>query len=173
MTRVEVKPAEIERVVGIVNAWSPRAHAAAGTQPEVTDGLGRGGDGHPPVAGSVAGLGRVANRLHEVFVGDADHRLSVLNELIQRVRPVPVVTPDGPAWLVRAEDAGMAELVLALWAHAASDSSFERLGICNGGHCVDAFVDRTRAGSRRYCSLTCQNRSKVAAYRSRHRPSTR
>ena len=42
-----------------------------------------------------------------------------------------------------------------------------RLGLCTAPHCDRAYVDTSRNGTRRFCSTTCQNRVKTAAFRSR------
>ena len=43
----------------------------------------------------------------------------------------------------------------------------DRIGICSGRHCADAFIDASPAGQRRFCSVTCQNRARIAAWRHR------
>jgi predicted RNA-binding Zn ribbon-like protein len=45
----------------------------------------------------------------------------------------------------------------------------DRLGICHDRHYADVYVDASPAGHRRFCSLTCQNRSRVASFRERKR----
>lgn len=42
-----------------------------------------------------------------------------------------------------------------------------RLGVCTAPRCDRVYVDASRNGSRRFCSTTCQNRVKTAAFRSR------
>lgn len=42
-----------------------------------------------------------------------------------------------------------------------------RLGVCTAPHCDRVYVDTSRNGTRRFCSTTCQNRVKTAAFRSR------
>ncbi|MFI7320176.1 CGNR zinc finger domain-containing protein [Streptomyces venezuelae] len=44
---------------------------------------------------------------------------------------------------------------------------FARIGTCTGGHCADVYVDQSPGGRRRFCSVTYQNRARVAAFRSR------
>jgi predicted RNA-binding Zn ribbon-like protein len=44
-----------------------------------------------------------------------------------------------------------------------------RLGVCADSACGRVFFDRSKNVSRRFCSLTCQNRAKTAAFRARHR----
>jgi predicted RNA-binding Zn ribbon-like protein len=42
-----------------------------------------------------------------------------------------------------------------------------RLGVCTAPRCDRVYVDTSRNGTRRFCSTTCQNRVKTAAFRSR------
>lgn len=42
-----------------------------------------------------------------------------------------------------------------------------RLGVCTAGRCDRVYVDTSRNGTRRFCSTTCQNRVKTAAFRAR------
>jgi predicted RNA-binding Zn ribbon-like protein len=42
-----------------------------------------------------------------------------------------------------------------------------RLGVCTAARCDRVYVDTSRNGTRRYCSTSCQNRVKTAAFRAR------
>jgi predicted RNA-binding Zn ribbon-like protein len=42
-----------------------------------------------------------------------------------------------------------------------------RLGICAADRCDRVYVDTSKNGTRRFCSTTCQNRTKTAAFRQR------
>jgi predicted RNA-binding Zn ribbon-like protein len=44
-----------------------------------------------------------------------------------------------------------------------------RLGVCTAPRCDRVFVDTSRNATRRFCSTTCQNRVKAAAFRATHR----
>ena len=46
-------------------------------------------------------------------------------------------------------------------------SRYDRLGVCTGPRCDRVYVDTSRNGTRRYCSTSCQNRVKTAAFRAR------
>jgi predicted RNA-binding Zn ribbon-like protein len=73
-----------------------------------------------------------------------------------------------PAWTVpRARDGLLASAALALRDHLAAHP--ERLGVCADHQCADVYVDASPGGHRRFCSLTCQNRARTAAYRRRRR----
>jgi predicted RNA-binding Zn ribbon-like protein len=43
----------------------------------------------------------------------------------------------------------------------------DRLGVCTAPRCDRVYVDVSRNGTRRYCSTSCQNRVKTAAFRAR------
>ena len=47
-----------------------------------------------------------------------------------------------------------------------------RIGVCTAPRCDRVYVDTSRNGTRRFCSTTCQNRVKAAAFRARHAPAT-
>ena len=49
------------------------------------------------------------------------------------------------------------------------DGNARRLGTCASATCRRAFVDRSKNGSKTYCSDTCAHRESVAAFRSRRR----
>jgi predicted RNA-binding Zn ribbon-like protein len=42
-----------------------------------------------------------------------------------------------------------------------------RLGVCTAARCDRVYVDISRNATRRFCSTTCQNRVKAAAFRER------
>jgi predicted RNA-binding Zn ribbon-like protein len=44
---------------------------------------------------------------------------------------------------------------------------YGRLGVCTADRCDRVYVDTSRNGTRRFCSTTCQNRVKAAAFRAR------
>jgi len=43
------------------------------------------------------------------------------------------------------------------------------MGVCSGHRCADAYIDTSPAGRRRFCSVTCQSRARVAAWRRQRR----
>jgi predicted RNA-binding Zn ribbon-like protein len=60
--------------------------------------------------------------------------------------------------------------ILAGVAAAMADGSWARLKACRAHECREAFVDRTRNGSRHWCDMrVCGNRQKARAFRARHR----
>lgn len=48
-----------------------------------------------------------------------------------------------------------------------AEHGLTRLGVCRSDPCRCAFVDRTRAGTRRYCCVYCNDRYAARAYRRR------
>jgi predicted RNA-binding Zn ribbon-like protein len=63
-------------------------------------------------------------------------------------------------------DALEARLPAALAGHIA-ERGIHRLGVCTSDPCRCAFVDRTRAATRRYCCSYCNDRAAARAYRRR------
>ncbi|NEB74779.1 CGNR zinc finger domain-containing protein [Streptomyces sp. SID14478] len=83
----------------------------------------------------------------------------------------PVLDAEGglprPAWAVEeGRRAVIAAAAVTLW-HFLGDHGFDRIGVCTGRRCADVYVDVSPGGRRRFCSVTCQNRARVAAFRSR------
>jgi len=54
-------------------------------------------------------------------------------------------------------------------AHLIDDGHGSRLGICHRAGCGTAFIDTSRNGRRRFCSVRCANRVNVANHRARKR----
>jgi predicted RNA-binding Zn ribbon-like protein len=58
--------------------------------------------------------------------------------------------------------------VLAAIVRAAHEGTWQRLKICSSDSCRYVYYDRSKNGSRRWCSMdVCGNRSKTRAYRVR------
>ncbi|MEV6488510.1 CGNR zinc finger domain-containing protein [Actinoplanes sp. NPDC051633] len=142
-------------LVALVNDW--------GTQPRAV--------GHREAPGADAEKTAVADRVHAVFAeGDPDQRAAAVTAMLAEteVRPEMAVAEGGlvAVWRVpRAADALLASAALALRDHLAEHP--DRLGICADRQCADVYLDVSPAGRRRFCSLTCQNRARVAAFRAR------
>jgi predicted RNA-binding Zn ribbon-like protein len=158
---VPVQPMPIDQLVALVNDW--------GTQPRETGG--RSAPEHTG-AGRPAQAIAVADRLHAVFAtADPAGRAAAVTAMLEEtgVRPELSSTRGDltASWLVpRRPDALLASAALALREHLAARPG--RLGTCADHRCADVYVDASPAGRRRFCSLTCQNRARVAAFR-RHR----
>lgn len=142
-------------VVALVNEWGslPRQVGA-----------------RPTPASELVG---VADRLHPVFAAtDPAERAATVTAILHDtgVRPGLRIS-DGTlaaGWSVpdRA-DTVLAAAALALRERLAADP--DRIGVCGDRQCADVYVDSSPAGHRRFCSVTCQNRTRVAAFRARRR----
>jgi predicted RNA-binding Zn ribbon-like protein len=118
----------------------------------------------------------IADRLFEVFDAEsAEQCTEHLDAMLGGARPVPrFVANDGEymlTWEVEsaraAVEAACALGLVGLLVGGVQEAT--PLGTCEADACVDVYVDRSRSRMRRYCSITCQNRTKVAAFRARRR----
>jgi predicted RNA-binding Zn ribbon-like protein len=117
-------------------------------------------------------------RLRSVFEtasGDVPATVGVLNDELRAHRALPRIsdqhgTPhlhfeaaqDGVVhWLAVTALMGLVLFVC--------DGNARRLGICASATCRRAFIDRSKNGSKTYCSDTCAHRESVAAFRIRQR----
>ncbi|MCK6211522.1 CGNR zinc finger domain-containing protein [Georgenia sp. EYE_87] len=169
---VAVPRLDIADVVDLVNHYAVRARAAAGDEAE----------GYRPLREVLAPLAEqvgdgateelqvLADAAYEVFVAAGDGRdvAPVVNALLAPAGPTPVLAPGGDVvWEVpegRSPLRGALGVTLLDWVHT---RGAERLGVCGGRRCADAFADSSPAGRRKFCSATCLNRHKVAEHRRR------
>jgi predicted RNA-binding Zn ribbon-like protein len=101
--------------------------------------------------------------------------LDILNEELQRAMSHAVLERSGDG-VFQLRWPGRAELDRVLWpvAHSAAEilSSAEngRVGECEGDGCGWLFLDTSKAGRRRWCSMAiCGNRAKAQRHRARAR----
>ncbi|MGH2916951.1 MAG: CGNR zinc finger domain-containing protein [Solirubrobacteraceae bacterium] len=67
-------------------------------------------------------------------------------------------------------DAALARLLVPV-AYAALDGTWQRVKVCDADACSEAFYDRSRNRSARWCDMSvCGNRTKVRAYRAKRGP---
>jgi hypothetical protein len=97
-----------------------------------------------------------------------------LNELLEATRAAPRLSQyEGKPWHLHfaGPEASPATRWLAEFATAAAmllgSSELELLRRCDAERCDNLFLDATRNHTQRFCSTACQNRTKVAAFRSR------
>lgn len=121
----------------------------------------------------VPALRRLRDRLRPAFeaTGDAT-AAAVLNPLVIRARAVPVLVADsaGVKVLVAPERSGVDALAARLPAALVTfigERGVRRLGTCAAGPCTCAFIDRTRARTRRFCCTYCNDREAARSYRAR------
>ncbi|MPV36159.1 CGNR zinc finger domain-containing protein [Georgenia subflava] len=163
---------EMVQVVDVVNHYARAARAAAGDEDKGYAEL-------PAVLGERAGevpsmstdsLHTLAAEAYEVFAAAqaGDDVAPVINSLLAPARPTPRLDADGAiAWEVAdRSDALRAAMGVTLlnWLHV---QGAERLGLCEGIKCADAFADSSPAGRKKFCCVGCGNRHKVAEHRRR------
>jgi hypothetical protein len=167
-------------LVWLVNEWGsvPRAAAAEDQAPYPDTSLlgallaGSGVRNCPPELLANQALMQVADRLHPVFAApDLSERVSLVTGLLAETDVRPALDLDegrpGETWLVEdARQALPAAAALTL-RHQLAGHDPDRVGVCTGRDCADAYIDASPGGRRRFCSVTCQNRARVAAWRQR------
>lgn len=162
-------------LVTIVNEWGEAPRLAAGEQDQPYPTVATGLESPPELERglTVDSLTQVADRAYPVFSAPTGReRAELVTELLATaaVRPAVAVADDHPypGWMVdEPRYALLATAALTLREHLAQQSS-DRLGICAGRRCADVYIDASPTGDRRFCSVTCQTRARVAAFRSRH-----
>jgi predicted RNA-binding Zn ribbon-like protein len=169
---MEIQSIPASALVELVNGW--------GTVPRAN-----GGDRQPPpIAEFVAAhvipdalaacfsdltLERTADRLYPVFAAtDTAARAHLVTELLRTSGVHPALGSDCQAeWLVpRRRHAVLAAGAVALHAQLSAHDP-QRLGTCASTSCADVYIDASPGAHRRFCSVTCQNRERVAAFRRR------
>jgi len=128
----------------------------------------------------VAGFSSLATTLHDIMRavdgGDLDTAANALNEILEQhpAKPHLEKGPDG-RWQLHHHPATV-ELVpmytsicAEILARLIGTGHQQRLGLCADPACGRAYLDHSKNNSRRFCSLTCQNRAKTAAFRTRQR----
>lgn len=160
-------------LVGLVNEYAQPAREAAGEE----------GDPYPdvmsdPIAPHLRRVARrdlitVAERLWLLFAAESDvERAALLNDMLDDAQLSPGVD-EGAAlvWRTRRVDAGGLLLAgcAALLLGVVQELGWDRLGMCAGYDCLDVYLDEAGRGTRRFCSATCLNRSRIRAYRYRQR----
>jgi len=156
-------------LVWLVNEWGSAPRAAAGEE--------RTPYPDPAPLGAAAGTpAEVADRLHRIFATDSTERVRLLASILAQTGVRPGIALDGglprESWHV--DDPAHALLAAAALTlrHQLSAHDPARVGTCtgrasSGQHCADAYIDASPGGQRRFCSVTCQNRARVAAWRQR------
>jgi predicted RNA-binding Zn ribbon-like protein len=121
-----------------------------------------------------SGGGRIYQALAQLTDGDTDAAARAVNELLSSTRAAPQLVrhQDSPWHLhfagpeVSVAVGWLAEFATAAAMLLGSDDQ-ERLRRCDAERCDNLFLDSTRNHTQRFCSTACQNRTKVAAFRSR------
>ncbi len=121
-------------------------------------------------------LRRLRDALRSVFETDDDAAAAdVLNPLLRKAKAVPLLARKQDGELALQVGVGLtgitaleARLPAALAEFVATHST-RRLGVCGSDPCRCVFVDRTRAGTRKYCCDYCNDRFAARAYRRRRK----
>jgi predicted RNA-binding Zn ribbon-like protein len=119
----------------------------------------------------------LARQLRDVFADlqqrDLDAAAAALNELLAAHPAHPHLAKERGAWRLHhhPHDAPLVQMWTAICAAGLAemigDGEAQRLGTCERTDCGRVYVDVSKNASRRFCSLTCQNRVKVATFRER------
>jgi predicted RNA-binding Zn ribbon-like protein len=118
--------------------------------------------------------GRLRHVVELVDARDLDAACTELNQVMRDAVAVPTLARhDNEPWHLHFHSAD-AEWAVSWAASMATglaivlgNAVVERLGLCNAPACDRVYVDVSRNGTRRFCSTTCQNRVKAAAFRAR------
>lgn len=133
---------------------------------------------HPePSEQQVRELMAWGDRLRAVFgERDQQRQIALVNALLaDGTTQVRIATHDGypPHLHYQGEADDLVSRVRAVSAGglavAVCGAGGHRLGRCERAGCPQTFVDTSRNGRRRFCTVTCANRVNVARHRSRHR----
>ncbi|MGH8238780.1 MAG: CGNR zinc finger domain-containing protein [Steroidobacteraceae bacterium] len=119
----------------------------------------------------------LARRIRSVFADlqgrDLDAAAATLNGLLAAHPAHPHLAKERGAWRLHhhPHDAPLVPMWTAICAAGLAemigDGEAQRLGTCEREACGRVYVDVSKNASRRFCSLTCQNRVKVATFRER------
>ena len=179
--------AVVTAAVSLVNALTPgqahgRDYAAPGADDlpaAVTAALRVGLPAARTVGAAEAReLRAIAGWLRPVFDsvdrGDVDAAAMTVNALLAETGARPQLDRhDGEPWHLHFH--GSADSTAQGWAAGCATGlavvlgteMYNRLGVCTAPRCDRVYVDVSRNGTRRFCSTTCQNRVKTAAFRAR------
>jgi predicted RNA-binding Zn ribbon-like protein len=142
---------------------------------EVLAAVGRADIGGALTVEDLAGLRELRESLRAVFQARSPaEAASLLNPMLVHASAIPqLVASDGSLRLQVAPQArGLvalsARLPAALAEHIAG-RGLGRLGTCAALPCQCAFIDRTRAQTRRFCCTACNDRAAAQLYRRRKR----
>ncbi len=173
--------------VSLVNSLTPGEAHGRGYQPPDGDALREAvtaalRSGQPAArmvtADEAADLAATAASLRAVFdlveAGDVDAAAGQVNAMLSGTGARPQLDQhDGEPWHLHFH--GRTDSLSQGWAAGCATGlavvlgteMYRRLGVCTAPRCDRVYVDVSRNGTRRFCSTTCQNRVKAAAFRAR------
>ncbi|WP_436763557.1 CGNR zinc finger domain-containing protein [Streptosporangium sp. V21-05] len=149
---------------GDLAVWIPHSRAGLGDLVRVSDG---------DLAATLrvrAALQRLAETAASGSRAFAAADLATLNEAAAAPPPVPVI---GPAlersWASPVTGAQFLSAVARDAVEVFGGPALGRIRMCEGGRCTLLFLDTSRPGARRWCSMDrCGNRHKLRTRRDRH-----
>jgi predicted RNA-binding Zn ribbon-like protein len=128
-----------------------------------------------------AGFLPVAGAMRAVFeataAGRTDAAARLVNEMLARYGAAPRLDRhDGEPWHLHFH--GAEDSLVTSWAAGCATGlavvlgtdQQGRLGVCAAPRCDRVYVDTSRNATRRFCSVSCQNRVKAAAFRAARQP---
>jgi predicted RNA-binding Zn ribbon-like protein len=116
----------------------------------------------------------VRDDLRSVWSLTRDDAVVAVNRMLRDAGALPfLVRHDGSDWHLHAteQNAPLAERMRVEAALALADvirmNEMGRLRVCAADNCTGLFLDLSRNGSKRYCSVRCGNRMNMIAFRER------
>jgi predicted RNA-binding Zn ribbon-like protein len=169
-----LEPMQPAALVELVNEWGTVPRDVAGEADRPFPARPPAGLGVSDEYAGERALRRAADLLHPVFAStDPAERVALVVALLTDTGVCPTVLDgaDGvrAAWTVGTPAHALIAAGALLLRDHLDRYGGDRLGVCTGRACADVFVDASPTHDRRFCSVTCQNRARVAAYRHRHR----
>jgi predicted RNA-binding Zn ribbon-like protein len=128
-------------------------------------------------AADTPGFVALARSLREIFDGlrrhDVDSAASRLNALLAEHPAHPHLAKEAGRWRMHHHPADVA--LVPMWTSICAEAMArmigaghaQRFGTCEAPDCGRVYFDLSKNGSRRFCSVACQNRVKAAAFRLR------
>lgn len=121
----------------------------------------------------------VRDLLPSLWTLGTDDAVQVINRMLADARALPhLFRHDGYGWHLHATapEAPLAERIGVEIALALVDvirsGETERLRVCEAENCEGLFIDMSRNGSKRFCSVRCGNRMNMVAFRERQASET-
>jgi hypothetical protein len=122
----------------------------------------------------LAAVREARGQLREVWTLDRDGAVEAVNRMLREARALPYLTRhDGSDWHLHATepDKPLAERIRVEAALALIDAirmnETHRQRVCAADDCSGIFLDLSRNGSKRFCSVRCGNRMNMIAFRAR------
>lgn len=177
MTEEPASPADL--AVALVNTWDlvaepPELLADDATAHRFLLRHGYGEDAAALGPDPAVRMRALRDRLRAVVHAPPPGAAELLNALLVDTGAVPRLVPAGDGWVLDAGPAApgldrVAARAASGLARFVAERGFARVGTCAAAPCDCAYLDRTRAGTRRYCCTFCADRAAAAAYRRRRR----